>query len=438
MRRQASVAVALCLWAVSGAAWAEEPASGPILELDGDATPTEGPVDLGVQRGPNDNSARVAMYKRTSLLQNLTTKLSFLNSRTTIGGYGEAEFVKEQGQDSYFQHHRYVLFFNAQIHDRISTSTEFEVEFGGSPRKSDGVQVAGEAILEFSVVDLRVTDWLNLRGGIVLVPFGVYNLRHDAPTQDLSERPLALTTITPTTWFEAGVGVFGKIPIGDTTLSYEAYVINGLDAKISESGGMKGAIGSKGEDNNDDKAVVGRVSYSPNLMLEFGASGYTGAYDDQKRRIAMASADVTGRWGRVELQGEYVRAWIDPGFVQGFSASSVANTRLAVPEGMQGWYLQSNVHFTIPGLWDLLPADLSEATMTGVLRVESADTNTNVVNQYDVQKVTLGLNFRPVEAYVIKTEVQAISRSTDGQAHHIASGDWQFTPKFVASMAFLF
>lgn len=410
---------------------------GPKLELDdGDSSADMAPT---VGHGkPNDNDARAEMYRRTSLLDNISDKLLSVHNKTTIGGYGEIDYTNEQGRDSFFNAHRYVLFFYSQMHPRISTSTEFEIEFGGSPNKRDGVQQAGEAILEFSVVDFQATSWLTLRAGVILVPFGAYNLRHDAPTQDLSERPLPLTTITPTTWFETGAGALGKFEFGDQTLSYEIYAINGLDAKIADGMGTKGAVGSKGEDSNDDKALVGRLSWAPNLKLELGASGYRGEYDDQGRRIQMVSGDLTARLGRLEFQGEYVRAFIDPGFVQGFSAGSPANTRAPIPTDMQGWYLQSNLHFTVPWLWKYLPEDLSDSVLTAVLRYEQTDTNLAEINQFDVDKLTFGLNYRPIEGYVWKNEVQLVSNGAGGVRRDVLSEAWEFTPKFVSSVAFLF
>ncbi len=391
--------------------------SGPVLDL------------------PNEDDES----SRTDLTANLAEKTSRMVHSTTVGGYGEVEFHKEQGKDSFFVSHRYVLFFYSQISDRISTSTELELEFGGSPAKRDGVQKAGEAILEFSVVDFKLTDWLILRGGVLLVPFGAFNIRHDSPTRDLTERPKPLTTITPTTWFEVGAGFLGEIPLGDTqSLSYELYVINGLDAKITQEHGMKGAVGSKGEDNNDDKAVAARLAYSPMLGLEIAASGYTGEYDDSGNRVHMVGGDLTWRFGRFELLAEYVRAFIDEGFVEGFSPSSPANTRTPVPTDMQGFYVQTNIHFQIPGLWDLLPDDLSDSQLTGVLRYEMADTNMDEDNQFDIQKLTFGLNYRPVEAYVLKNEVQLVTRSEGGESRHLFTGEFDPTWKYVASMAFLF
>lgn len=427
------LAVAL---AAPGRALATDPppeGDGPVLELDDEEEPTAPPGGTSPaddERGPVD---------RTSLFDDLTDKVSRFERTTTLGGYGELEYHNEEDADSYFISHRYVLFIYSQIAPRISTSTELELEFGGTPAKRDGVQSGGEAILEFSVVDFEIAEWLVLRGGVILVPFGAFNIRHDSPTRDLTERPVALTTITPSTWFEAGFGFLGEIPIGDSmSLSYEFYVINGLDAKITEEFGMKGAVGSKGEDNNDDKAVVGRIAFSPLLGMELGVSGYTGEYDDSGNRVHMVSGDLTLKFGFFEFLAEYVRAFIDEGFVEGFSDDSPANTRTAVPTGMQGWYAQMNFHFHIPGLWDLLPEDLADSQLTAVLRYEDSDPNVNEDNRFDVQKLTFGLNYRPVEAYVLKTEVQLISRSLDGKRQDLFSGEWDPGWKFVSSVAFLF
>jgi hypothetical protein len=147
---------------------------------------------------------------------------------------------------------------------------------------------------------------------------------------------------------------------------------------------------------------------------------------------------MTARLGRLEFQGEFVRAFIDPGFVQGFSAGSPANTRAPIPTDMQGWYLQSNLHFTVPWLWQFLPADLADSVMTAVVRYEQTDTNLVEINQYDVDKLTLGLNYRPIEGYVWKNEVQLVSNGTGGVRRDVLAEAWDFTPKFVTSVAFLF
>ena len=76
--------------------------------------------------------------------------------------------------------------------------------------------------------------------------------------------------------------------------------------------------------------------------------------------------------------------------------------------------------------------------MTAVLRYEQTDTNQAALNQFDVDKLTAGLNYRPIEGYVWKNEVQLVSNAAGGVRRDVASGAWDFAPKFVSSVAFLF
>lgn len=410
---------------------------GPVLELEGLEAPQP------QERAP-DGAAKPGAEGEEGVLGTLSDRAAQLLDRTTLGGYAEFELAAGAGEPMRFQAHRYVLFVHSRVTDRISTATEIEFEFAGSPMKKDGVLGAGEVLLEFAVVDWRLFDELVFRAGVILIPFGSYNLKHDSPTQDLTDRPIAYTTIVPTTWFETGAGFLGTIALGEEqTLSYELYVVNGLDARIYDGTGLRGARGSHFEDNNDDKAIVGRLAYSPLLGLEVGLSGYTGAYDTLNNRVNMANLDVFWRLGKLELQAEAVIAAIDAGYVQGFSASSPANTRDPVPEAMAGFYAQANYHFVISPLWAVFPAWLQEATFTGVVRYEGKDTNTELGSALgDRRRLTLGLNFRPIEAYVLKTDFQLESAGRDGSeaAPELWSREFwdRVELRFATSVALLF
>ena len=96
-------------------------------------------------------------------------------------------------------------------------------------------------------------------------------------------------------------------------ISYEAYFVNGFDEGIIDEDGqlrIRGGRGSQKKDNNEDKAVVGRLGYSPVLGTNIGASLHTGDYDDAgEHRLTMAALDAKVTFGALELQGE--AAWAD-------------------------------------------------------------------------------------------------------------------------------
>ena len=44
-----------------------------------------------------------------------------------------------------------------------------------------------------------------------LMPVGKFNLLHDSPLNDLVDRPMVSRIIIPSTWFEAGAGIYGTL-----------------------------------------------------------------------------------------------------------------------------------------------------------------------------------------------------------------------------------
>jgi hypothetical protein len=419
---------------------------GPRLELEGledpaQAVPAAPPEEVNAAQGAPQVSASESFEERLQPTTTLAQRAASILDRTTLGGYAEHDFIVPKDGASTFRNHRYVLFVYSHISERISTATEIEFEFAGSPLKRDGMLGAGEVLLEFSVVDLKLTEWATLRAGVILVPVGAYNLRHDAPAQELPERPIAYTTIVPTTWFESGAGFLGGFDLGgDWKLSYELYAINGLDAKILDGQGFRAARGSHLEDNNDDKALTGRVSVSPLLGLEAGLSGYTGAYDREGRRVSMVNADVFWRLGQWDLTGEVVRAFIDPGYMQGFEPGSVANTRDRVPEDMFGFYAQANYRFRIEPLFRLLPDEWRDGHFTATLRYEEKNTDLDFITAGDVARLTLGLNWRPLPPYVIKNSLHWQKTGAGGEQPHVWTGGfWKENSwEYIASVAYLF
>jgi len=324
------------------------------------------------------------------------------SSRVTIGGYMDHEFENFENTDSTFDQHRYVINIGAEIGERVRFYSEYEIEHGG-PNASGG----GEAKVEQAWVDYLIEDWINLRAGAVLVPFGRLNLYHDSDLRDLTDRPLVARDIIPTTWTESGAGFYGEVNpvIGeyeDLLLSYETYVVNGLNDGFSDTG-LRGARGSLSSDNNNSKAVVGRLVASPFIGHEIGFSGYWGKYNNVNDNISGTAVDWLSNWGPLEVLGEYAHFDVDePDFTPG-SATDVAKT-------LDGYRIQANYHFW-PGFLDdsFLGRSFENPTFTLVNRYGWAkidDDSDATSGDNEESRYTLGLNYRPLESWVFKTEYQ--------------------------------
>jgi len=73
---------------------------------------------------------------------------------------------------------------------------------------------------------------------------------------------------------------------------------------------------------------------------------------------------------------------------------------------MDGFYVQGNYHFMPQSLRRWAPSYFTEAsTFTGVLRWDEANTNSELAETAR-QRLTLGLNFRPIEDTVFKADYQ--------------------------------
>src|SRR5213593_2206375 len=350
--------------------------------------------------------------------------------KATVGGYMDLQYrlfnssngtgpgQPSTGQGSSFDQQRFVPFFYSDITDRLKVASELEIEHGIRSKSNTGSGI--EVSLEFATLDYLLREPINFRTGIILLPVGKFNLLHDSPLNDLSDRPLVDTAIIPTTLSETGAGFYGTFyPTRLSKLDYELYVTQGFNGYrtngtpvITADAGLRDArqrvsTVDDGLDNNNGKAVVGRVAFSPILGVEIGGSGYFGSYDPaSKRPLSIWAADWTFQRGPFELIGE--AAWVyardnHRTLTGGFAVD--ANGR-PLPRRMDGYYVQGNYHFMPEVLRRWAPTYFTEAsTFTGVVRWDDIKTNSEFADTAR-QRLTLGLNFRPIEDTVFKADYQ--------------------------------
>ncbi len=337
------------------------------------------------------------------------------SSNVSLGGYVDMEYRDLNNSESTFRQHRWIINVGAQVTDRIQFNSEYEIEYGG-PDSSGG---DGEAKVEQAYMNYLINDYINLRAGAILAPFGRYNLYHDSDINDLTDRPLLARDIIPTTWVEAGYGFFGEFDpvIGsyeDLLLNYEVYVVNGLDAGFSDTG-LRGARNSLKTDNNDSKAVVGRLVISPFLGHEIGLSGYWGKYNGSGDAITGGAIDMLHNVGPFELISEYAY----------FDVEESPTLTSDVANFFQGAYVQLNYHFWPEFLDDtFLGRSFSDPTFTLVGRYGWASIHDDLdasAGENEEERYTIGLNYRPIDNFVMKFEYQI--NDTDSESLEAGNGD---------------
>ncbi|HUF51549.1 MAG TPA: hypothetical protein VMN60_11975 [Longimicrobiales bacterium] len=317
-----------------------------------------------------------------------------LLGRTAIGGYAEAHarYQRVDGlrDDVGFEAKRFNLFASAFVSDVVRFAVELEFEDGGQ-----------EILLEFAAIDVRIHPSLALRGGMILSPLGKFNLSHDSPLNDFTDRPLVSTDILGVALSEPGFGALGQLRAGRSgRVTYELYATNGFhDGLIMDSeDGTRIPLGRHNfEDNNGSPAAVGRLAWSPQLGFELGVSAHHGAYNtfnlegatvDQRRDLSIVVVDAEAQLLGVRFSGEAARAMLD------------------VPEGLLGIYASAQRGLYVEGVrdfWRGRIGTLPNSVFAAKTRFDYVDFDNDRIGT-SVAQVTVGLNFRPTEDSVIKLD----------------------------------
>lgn len=382
-------------------------------------TPTGAIVDIKVERKGEES---IPLGFGSTGSGKLIYAKPFLSApKATVGGYADVMYnnLSRQNLDNpsrnSFGQQRMVPFIYADITDHVKFATEIEIERGGpnAPQGSDG-----SIQLEFAQIDYLVTEAINIRAGLLLMPVGKFNLLHDSPLNDLVDRPMVSRIVIPSTWFEAGAGIYGTLyPSSLSKLDYEIYAVNGMSQTAGSitDAGVRSARGSVSRDRDDNKAIVGRVAFSPRLGIEIAGSGFHGQYKPSAGVVGAGYIDIfaidwTFQRGPFEIIGESAWSRISNNNATGITSNGIG------PAGMQGYYIQGNYHFMPEILKKWAPSHFSDAsTFTAVVRWEHVDTDTDdrtrkapntLGNRRELERLTLGMNFRPIEDTVFKFDWQ--------------------------------
>ena len=320
-----------------------------------------------------------------------------------LGGYveGNSNYMVTDGvtEGLSFQMRRMTLFVSSTIGKRIKFLSEIEFE--------DGTK---EINIEFAAVDFEFHPLVNFRGGVIMNPIGAFNQNHDGPKWEFIDRPIASTTIIPSTFSNVGCGFWGKYYKNQWAVAYEAYLTNGFDDQIINNSQNRTWIpASKLNKERFEESFNGvplttlKTALKHRKIGELGISWMGGIYNkfqedglviDSKRRIDIFAIDFnTTIKKKTYINGEWVWAFVD-----------VPNTFTQQYGNKQRGGFVDIVH----PLLKRTILGFEKSVLNLALRLEYTDYNVGTFNETggnirdDIYAIVPGISFRPYPQTVLR------------------------------------
>ena len=326
-------------------------------------------------------------------------------SRTgPLSGYMDFHFNNPEKEDPRFDFHRFVLLFSHSFTDRIRFIGELELEHA----VVEGLEEKGELELEQAYIDFLVTPKLNLRAGMLLVPVGIINERHEPPAFQGVERPFVDTVIIPSTWFEAGAGIHGELGQG---WRYRAYVMAPLDAaEFNAEEGIRGGRQKGVQANTRSLAHTGRLEYVGLPGLSLGTSYWYGktagiSFPNVNSRVLLGEVDGRYRNGNLEFRSQYAHLFLDGAAELNRRIQRTVGVSPNIAEQIRGLYLEST-YFVLP---HAAPRELAL-----FLRYENFDTQYRMptgflpLKRFDRSAWVLGFTYYPDPDVAVKFDYSIV------------------------------
>ncbi|WP_217447585.1 hypothetical protein [Maribellus comscasis] len=350
--------------------------------------------------------------KEQNSYENSADRLLSTDGRLTIGGYGEVHFNQALDSDvrsnGKLDVHRMVMLLGYNFSERTQFVTEIEFEH------------VKEVYIEQAFLQHKLNNYINLKGGLLLIPMGIINEYHEPTTFNGVERPLVDNVIAPTTWREIGFGVSGNV--FPATLRYQLYLVNGFngyngDGVLNGQNGFRKGRQKGAESYISSPNFTGKVEYYGVRGLNVGLSGYFGntqstLYDgiDKNNSNKMAAADssvvgisMMGLDARFVTGGLQLKGQL---YLAGISNTEQYNKFVSSDLGssMIGYYLEAG--------YNVLRMSKTGMELIPFIRTEKYNTHHKVAGDltkntsYNQSAVTTGLTLKLARGAVVKTDIQ--------------------------------
>jgi hypothetical protein len=351
--------------------------------------------------------------------QRILKNLAGLPQGITLGGYGEILYNNPENLNSELDVQRLVLLFGYKFDERVQFVTEIEFEH------------VKEVYVEQAFVNYNLTQGLNLRAGLMLVPMGIINEFHEPTIFNGVERPSLDKYIIPTTWREIGMGLSGRL--NGISARYQAYLFNGFLSHNGENGLLKGSNGLRSGRQKGAESTMNHVNFAGKFDfygirgLRLGLSGYQGktqAVDGQNEipgseiGISMLGLDARYAYRKFSARGQYLRASLhDTDLYNELTGRDLGSK-------LMGYYLEA--------AYNVLPFNKKQR-LVGFVRYENFNTHHEVGSliskneAFHRKEWTVGFSYHIAPGAVYKIDYQtkstAISNSKKGQ-FNMGVGVW--------------
>jgi len=339
--------------------------------------------------------------------------LNMGSKNIAIAGYGDIEYVQQLDSDIRYNGkldiHRLVLLFGYQFSKNLKFITEIEYEH------------VKEVFVEQAFLDYKINNLITWRSGLILVPMGIVNERHESNTFNGVLRPSSDKYLVPTTWRELGTGFTG-IDI-NSSIRYQLYVLNGFNgydgtAKFNGSNGLRSGRQKAAKSYMSSPTFSGKVEYFgyPNLVLGLAtylgksqSTLYNAISKNDATAIAKADSSVVGinmlgfdarylkkGW---TFRGQYIFSKLNnTEQYNSFSNSDLASV-------ISGYYLEAAYNV-------LQKTKISKQQLFAFVRYDQYNTHQKVEDKttkneaYNRNDLTLGFTYKPTNLVAFKTDIQ--------------------------------
>lgn len=358
--------------------------------------------------------------KTTSEYKNTVQELISNNGNLQIGGYGEAHYnqplTKNQSNLGTLDLHRMVMFLGYNFSKNTSFVSEIEFEY------------AKELWVEQAFLQHKLSRYINLRAGLMIVPMGIINEYHEPVTFNGVERPLIDNKISLSTWREIGAGITGNvIPV---SMRYQLYVMNGLSGYADGKGLFTGGGLREGRQKGSKAYIhspsfAGKIEFYGISSLNIGFSAYSGKsqsklfnklHNDSTFLVSQADSSVVGinmlgldaryRVGGLELKGQfYFTTLSNTDQYNKFTAVNGKNNDLG--KSMTGYYVEAGYNV-------LRHCNRTTKELVPFVRYEFYNTHNSVEGDvtenpaYENTVITTGLTLKVHKNAVLKTDLQFV------------------------------